>query len=95
MVEKLDNTYFLQLINGLKYDEANDLYSFGDKTYKYKGKSLVLESQKRYAHYFMNISDSLDIISVTAGNDIPIYDGFNNVKIDKNLRAKCRSHHSY
>lgn len=95
MVEKLDNTYFLKLINGLKYDEKNDLYLFGDKTYRYKGKALLFESRKRYAHYFINVNDTSDIVSVTAGNDIPLYDGFNQVDVDRTLREKCHSRYAY
>ena len=95
MIEKLDNTYFLQLINGLKYDEKNDLYSFNGKTYKYKGKGLLFESRKRYAYYFMNTEDTKEIINVTGANDIPLYDGFNQINIDRALRSKCVSRYSY
>lgn len=95
MVEKLDNTYFLQLINGLKYDEKNDLYLFGGKTYKYKGKSLLFESKKRYAHYFMNVEDIREIVNVTSANDIPLYDGFNQTKVNRTQREKCLNRYRY
>ena len=96
MIKDFDNSLFLKFIKGLKYSQESDEYTFNGKVYKLKE---AIPSDKRMKtqtlYYFVSISKPLKVITVIGIKNIPVYDGFNNVKIDKEIVRKCYSNLYY
>lgn len=77
---------FLELIKGLEYNNEKDEYTFKGTAYKlYEIEPL----NKIFSAYkFISTGELVHAVTVKCTTDygIPIFDGFNNVKTDKNLR---------
>lgn len=89
---EVSNVVLTTLINGLSYNEQAEEYTFNDNRYKIKGSQDKSSKQKNGVVvitsilYFVNISNPADLKTVTCVNDIPTFDGFNNIKINTKLR---------
>lgn len=86
--KEINNTVFMALINGLKYDDKTGDYTFKNKKYVLKDVKLAKKHLNGdvYNYYFVNINEPTDLKTVSAISGIPTFDGFNNVDVDKRLR---------
>lgn len=73
----------LALINGLEYNKDTDKYIFKGVTYKLEN---IIPLNTILAEYkFVSDTDLVDVVTVTCSRkySIPVFDGFNKVKIDR------------
>ena len=97
----VNNETLMNLINGLSFDEQTKEYAYKENKYRLKGSQDDSKTQKNgvvvttSVLYFVNISNPTDLKTVTCVNDIPTYDGFNNIKIDKKIRnvERCKKYY--
>ena len=82
----LNQMALLNLISGLVYEPKTDNYQFKNK--KYKLREITSLNKAYNNHYFVNIVEPTEMVIVkcTNGRGLPIYDGFNNIKVDSRAR---------
>lgn len=82
----INNTLFTELIKGLKYNEKADEYTFKHRKYRLREVKETEKKSQEVHCYFVNINEPTDLKIVKAIGGIPTYDGFNEVRVDSNLR---------
>ena len=83
---EINNTLLTSLIKGLKYNSKTDEYTFNHKKYKLREVKETESKQDITHYYFVNINEPVDVVLVKGIKGIPTYDGFNDVKVDTQLR---------
>ena len=82
----INNTLFTELIKGLKYNEKADEYTFKHRKYRLREVKETEKKSQEVHCYFVNINEPTDLKIVKAIGGIPTYDGFNEIRVDSNLR---------
>lgn len=83
---EINNAVFVSLIKGLKYNSKTSEYTYKQKQYRLREIKVSEGKAQTEYYYFVNIEEPLDLRFVKAIKGIPTYDGFNEIKIDTQLR---------
>ena len=90
--KKINIKVFLSIIKGLNYIKKTDSFTFEDTEYELV---TIREVSTSTTYFFMDCNDVFNIKKVIARSGIPIYDGFNDVKVESNQRVTAYQHEYY